>query len=981
MLKRLLLFIFYLSLVFPGACSTDESSDDYSFENNGIMPDFAVANYPKVPVLDCDFDKLPVIDNGYYLNSTLSSTGITSVPGIKKSAVSFGYGGKISIKDKQCLNFGYGDFSFSLWIKTTNDDAVILNKRKNFSDQGYLLKLHNGALLLQVNDSSKGFYNYFNSTDSVNIADGNWHHLAGSVDRDSSSGIKIYVDGYLSFQGNALYRTADISNTSDLQIGGSEITLDELKLFNRVISQEEITNLKRDPNCIAKYTFEETLADISGNGHPLNVAEGSKYSPLWFRYVNEYGNVAGTFVSSYDKLSMPSSKKIMFNTSLAIAFSIWTKDSNCKVMYQNTGGLKIDLADGRPRVCIRYKDKDVYLTAKTRVDDGKWHHVVFSYYNAYDAYENGENNPEAYIVVDNHVDDTYSIDSRNSLYVGDDNISIGGFTGQIDNLSFYNKEIPVSEAIALYYSTQLPGKLVVNNGRLSVQSVKGEIPIQLKGMSTAPLHNSDNRTGAYTNYNSIKYMRDTWGANLIRATVQTEGSASGNGTVYDQGYCDNSTRPKLYAPVSLEKNQARIKGYLEDIIKSCIDLGVYVIIDWHITVQSDPNPQKNIKESLKFFKEMAYKYGDYPNILFEICNEPGSTNDDQSFWSNDIKPYANDLTKAIRRYSPGIILVGAPICTQNLAVAYADKLSDKNTMYSYHPYMNIHKHLLTRMIEYAKRGFPIFVTEYGITHYAGPLGMKANTERMFWVNNENIAGSTSSTIGTQESYYSTPQPEVYLHWADVMDYYGISSANWQLCYDQYYPQNFDALLPSALNRKTNWTDEDLSPSGKAARDIIMRASTKGVYSRRTEPCLSILYTDSPEAYDMNIQLSYFINNNHFKATYRGPLNSITELELNSKNAKFNFNTSTMEVSLTKLNRTEGSAPLINIWKTDDFEIKNLIVTVTYKKTAADSNFFTDNIGLPNFNGNLTLYTTSDGVAITKKIGSINYGEFISQYKD
>ena len=640
-------------MIFPGACGTDGSSDDYSFENNGIMPDFAVANYPNVPVLDCNFDKLPVIDNGYYLNSTSSSTGASSVPGIRKSAVSFGSGGKVIIKDNQSLDFGYGDFSFSLWIKTTNDYAIILDKRKNYSDQGYLLRLYDGALLLQVNDSVNGFYNYFNSTDSVNIADGNWHHLAGSVDRDSSSGIKIYVDGHLSFQGNALYRTGDTSNTSDLKIGGSDITLDELKLYKRVISQEEITNLKRAPNCIAKYTFEETLADISGNGHPLNFAGGTKYSSPWYKYVNEYGNVAGTFVSSDWQLSMPTSKKMMSNSSLSIAFSIWTKDSNCKVMYQNAGGLKIDLVDGRPRVCIRYKDQNVYLTSKTRVDDGKWHHVVFSYYNAYDAYESGVNDPEAYIVVDDHVDDTYSIDPRNSLYVGDDNISIGGFTGQIDNVAFYNTEIPVSDAIALYYSTLFPGKLVVSNGRLSVQSVKGDFPIQLKGMSSAPLHNSENRTGSYTNYNSIKYMRDKWGANLIRATVQTEGSASPNGTVYDQGYCDTvSKRPSLYNPISLELNQARIKGYLEEIIKSCINLGVYVIIDWHITVQSDPNPQKNKAESLKFFNEMAYKYGDYPNVLFEICNEPDATSNDQASWSNDIKPYAIELTRAIRKYSP-----------------------------------------------------------------------------------------------------------------------------------------------------------------------------------------------------------------------------------------------------------------------------------------------------------------------------------------
>ena len=74
---------------------------------------------------------------------------------------------------------------------------------------------------------------------------------------------------------------------------------------------------------------------------------------------------------------------------------------------------------------------------------------------------------------------------------------------------------------------------------------------------------------------------------------------------------------------------------------------MYVIIDWHILSDNDPNTNK--KEAKKFFKEMSKLYADYDNVIYEICNEPngGIT------WQGNVKPYAQRIVERIRAQSPG----------------------------------------------------------------------------------------------------------------------------------------------------------------------------------------------------------------------------------------------------------------------------------------------------------------------------------------
>lgn len=244
------------------------------------------------------------------------------------------------------------------------------------------------------------------------------------------------------------------------------------------------------------------------------------------------------------------------------------------------------------------------------------------------------------------------------------------------------------------------------NGRLKVKksslvNSKGKA-VTLKGVSTHGI----NWFPEYVNPGAFKTLRDGWGVNCIRLAMYTE--------EYN-GYCSGG-------------NKKELKSLIDKGVKYATDLGMYVIIDWHIL--SDSNPNKNKKQAVSFFKEMAKKYRKHKNVLYEICNEPnGGTQ-----WK-DIKSYAKSVIKAIRTYDKNnIILVGTPTWSQDVDTAADSPITGyKNLMYTFHFYAATHKDAYRKKVEQAvKKGLPVFVSEFGISESSGS-GKINKTEANRWI--------------------------------------------------------------------------------------------------------------------------------------------------------------------------------------------------------------------------------------------------------
>jgi endoglucanase len=227
------------------------------------------------------------------------------------------------------------------------------------------------------------------------------------------------------------------------------------------------------------------------------------------------------------------------------------------------------------------------------------------------------------------------------------------------------------------------GQLQVNGSR--IVSEYGDT-VALRGMSLF----WSQWIGKYYNFDCVKWLRDDWKCMVVRAAMAVDAG----------GYLAN--------PVD---EMAKIRT----VIDACIDLGIYVIIDWH-----SHNAENQTADAVGFFTEIATLYGTQPNIIYEIYNEPL-----QISWSDVIKPYADTVIAAIREIdSNNIILVGTPTWSQDVDVASLDPIDDENVAYSLHFYASTHTGWLRSKATTAlAHGVALWVNEFGTCESSGTGGM------------------------------------------------------------------------------------------------------------------------------------------------------------------------------------------------------------------------------------------------------------------
>ena len=235
---------------------------------------------------------------------------------------------------------------------------------------------------------------------------------------------------------------------------------------------------------------------------------------------------------------------------------------------------------------------------------------------------------------------------------------------------------------------EINGKLQLDGYQLSNED---GYPVQLRGMSS---HGLQWYGGCFT-ASTFQTLRDDWGADIVRLAMYT---SSG-------GYYND---PEYW------------RGQIETLVQDATDLGLYVMIDWHIL--SDNDPTEHQQEAVEFFSYMAERFKNHNNVIYEICNEPNSNGDNG--WTDKIKPYAEAVIPAIREQDPdGVIIVGTPAWSAKVADVVADPLPQNlqhNVMYTFHFYAG--SHFTQSYINNLTDQVPIFSTEWGTSHYSGQGG-------------------------------------------------------------------------------------------------------------------------------------------------------------------------------------------------------------------------------------------------------------------
>jgi endoglucanase len=284
--------------------------------------------------------------------------------------------------------------------------------------------------------------------------------------------------------------------------------------------------------------------------------------------------------------------------------------------------------------------------------------------------------------------------------------------------------------------------------------------VQLRGVSTHGL----SWYPKYVNDKCFKELHDKWGANVVRLAMYTE--------EYN-GYCSGDAN-----------NRKELKKLIKKGVKLADKYNMYVIVDWHIL--SDGNPNTNKKQAKAFFKEISKALKGYDNVLYEICNEPNG----ETTWKQ-IKTYAKSIISVIRENDKdAVIIVGTPTWSQDVDQAAASPIKGDNLMYALHFYAGTHKEdLRQKMINAIKAGLPIFVTEYGICDASG-------------------SGAINKTEANK--------------WIKTLDQYDVSYVAWNLS----NKSETSALIKSSCQKTSGFKRSELSSSGKWLYDLLRKKAGK-----------------------------------------------------------------------------------------------------------------------------------------------------------
>ena len=264
----------------------------------------------------------------------------------------------------------------------------------------------------------------------------------------------------------------------------------------------------------------------------------------------------------------------------------------------------------------------------------------------------------------------------------------------------------------------------------------------------------------YVNNGLFKQLSAEWNTNLIRLAM------------YSDDYVHGDRKKNL---------EILRKG-----VEYAIANDMYVIVDWHIL--KDNNPNENLAEAIDFFNQMAKEYANVPNVIFEICNEPNG----DCTW-DDIKEYASLVVPVIRRHKPdALILIGTPNYSREIQFPAKDPVNFDNVMYSFHFYVSSHKDDFRKKLrDVVRQGTPIFISESGLSEESGDGKIDFESAKL---------------------------------WYALLDSLHLSYTVWSLS----NKEEESAMIKDDSRAVESLTDDDLTLSGQFARALFQGRDADGI---------------------------------------------------------------------------------------------------------------------------------------------------------
>jgi hypothetical protein len=444
--------------------------------------------------------------SSYNNTGTLTNMNRATSPAIGKlgqsmdfvgaSAQKIDFGSPAALDDLEAQ--GGGGMTISTWINPRTmggggyDQGTIINKDN-------IDTVANGAWSLLIADSSFKYITFRKSfgTTGLRATSANnaiilntWQHVVVTWDGTApTSSVKMYVNGSSVSVGGTNgvgTKISDAANPICINdcVGNRRFDgkIDEVRVYNRVLSAAEITDLyqtgkklintTQDINAnglIAHWTFDGkdtpwssssagTTLDTSGNGHTgtltnMNRATtptiGKLGQALSFDGVNDYVNVP--YNASFD-----------IDNTQSLSVSMWFKATSfpgagvySKLFGRNNignTGYQCFIYQSEQRVTCYVRDTVGHSdTFTANINLNEWYHLVYVI--------DGTGNGTGTIYLDNvatvnsNLNDTNPFGGGGSFRLGYSDIGTAGyFTGSLDDVRIYNRVLSSTEISAIYNS-------------------------------------------------------------------------------------------------------------------------------------------------------------------------------------------------------------------------------------------------------------------------------------------------------------------------------------------------------------------------------------------------------------------------------------------------------------------------------------------------------------------------------------------------
>ncbi|WP_409342312.1 LamG domain-containing protein [Paenibacillus sp. MBLB4367] len=292
-----------------------------------------------------------------------------------------GNGDFVTLGDPADGSFDFGtahDFSLSAWVKTSTTGKTQFIASKGDTNGAYWLRFETDNTIRFLLDYGS---TYDAAQSTAAYADGKWHHVVGVADRDA--GLRLYVDGVLAGQDNAL-TGGNVSSALPLTIGHASTLamnglIDGVSLYNYAIGDWEIARMFGE---YGHWTFDESAGSVAADSTAF-AYDGSVSNAVWSAG-GKYGNALG-FDGNGDYVTLPNPfyHDAAFGRTDNFSISMWVKTGvtgTTKFLMQkgdtNAGFWLRFESDNTIRFLLDYGSTYDAAQSAAAYADGAWHHVA-----------------------------------------------------------------------------------------------------------------------------------------------------------------------------------------------------------------------------------------------------------------------------------------------------------------------------------------------------------------------------------------------------------------------------------------------------------------------------------------------------------------------------------------------------------------------------------------------------------------------------